>query len=71
MHVEKRQITCVSIAHIIGGTLMTVCGALQGILQLKYLLLDSLYGGIWVGIWVSIHSAVYVSCSKNCTMSSS
>ena len=43
-----------SIAYIILGAFMTVCGAIQSMLQLKYLLLDSLYGGVWVGLWVSI-----------------
>ena len=43
-----------SIVHIIWGAFMAVCGAIQSMLQLKYLLLDSLYGGVWVGLWVSI-----------------
>ena len=43
-----------SIAYIILGAFMAVCGAIQSMLQLKYLLLDSLYGGVWVGLWVSI-----------------
>lgn len=53
-NVGRGKINCVSVAYIILGAFMAVCGALQSILQLKYLLLDSLYGGIWVGLWVSI-----------------
>lgn len=34
------------------GAFMMVCGAVQVILQMKYLWLDSLYAGIWVGIWM-------------------
>ena len=56
-NVGRGKINCVSIAYIILGAFMAVCGALQSMLQLKYLLLDSLYGGTWVGLWVSI---VYV-----------
>ena len=53
MPISSRKVICVSLAHIIFGTLMTVCGVLQVILQLKFLWLDSFYTGIWVGIWVS------------------
>ena len=53
-NVGRGKINCVSIAHIILGAFMAVCGAIQSMLQLKYLLLDSLYGGVWVGLLVSI-----------------
>lgn len=53
MPISSGKVICVSLAHIIFGTLMTVCGVLQVILQLKFLWLDSFYTGIWVGIWVS------------------
>lgn len=53
MSISSRKVICVSLAHIIFGTLMTVCGVLQVILQLKFLWLDSFYTGIWVGIWMS------------------
>ena len=53
MPISSGKVICVSLAQIIFGTLMTVCGVLQVILQLKFLWLDSFYTGIWVGIWVS------------------
>ena len=52
MPVGTGKVICVSLAHIMLGAFMFVCGAVQVILQMKYLWLDSFYAGIWVGIWV-------------------
>ena len=72
MPISSRKVICVSLAHIIFGTLMTVGGVLQVILQLKFLWLDSFYTGIWVGIWVSNIDQYYstVSTCRNCKIPS-
>lgn len=61
VHVGRGKINCVSLAHIILGAFMAVCGAIQIMLQLRYLWLDSIYAGIWVGLWVSIYSVLYLA----------
>ncbi|CAH3186541.1 unnamed protein product [Porites evermanni] len=52
MPVVSSKIFCLSLAHIMLGAFMMLCGAVQVILQMKYLWLDSFYAGIWVGIWM-------------------
>lgn len=61
VHVGRGKINCVSVAHIILGAFMAVCGAPQTMLQLRYLWLDSIYAGIWIGLWVSIYSVLYLA----------
>ena len=53
MNIGRGKVAGVSVAHILLGIIMAICGGLQVKLQLKYLWLDSLHAGIWVGIWVS------------------
>lgn len=52
MPVGTGKAICVSLAHIMLGAFMFVCGAVQVILQMKYPWLDSFHAGIWVGIWM-------------------
>ena len=70
MPVGTGKAICVSLAHIMLGAFMFVCGAVQVILQMKYLWLDSFYAGIWVGIWVryseSSRSIYTISSSQTC-----